>query len=186
DFPVFEICQGCGAPFVYDLSSILDIVNANETLVFAFYNSLADAENEENEITLDSSISFDDATSTLFVRISNEQLCFRIQTLNFTAIPCPPDLSIVITSVTTQCGQNTWTVEIEVSNVDCVADVAAGLPVTWFINDEVWVINSLSQMIAAGSTVSFTFEIPIPLNLEADGILGVQVNSTGFEQWQID
>lgn len=186
EFPVFEICQGCGAPFVFDIASLQSLINANEGLVIAFYNSNEDAENQENEIILDESISFNQANTTLFVRISNEQLCYRIQTLNFNAIPCPPDLSIIITSITTACDQNTWIVNFDVSNVVCVDDVAAGIPLTWFVNDEVWVINSLTQMIAAGSTVSFTFEIPIPQNLETDAVLGVQVNSSGVEQWQID
>ena len=184
-FPTLETCMGCGAPYTFDLTELLQVVAQNENVSIHFYNNFQDAQNDNNPIELGNEISFETLINTLFVRISNAQ-CHNIQELEFTAVSCPPDLSVEIISVETTCGMDSWTVEIEVSNIDCVADVASGIPITFFVNDHVWVQNSLTQMIPSGSTVSFTFVIPIPSQLQESAILSAQVNSNGFQQWEIE
>lgn len=89
----FEGCPTPDGSWDVALANLNNLLNTNAALVYVYYNTLADAENEANPITSDTlTLS---AATTLYAVVTNAQGCSSIGTVSLTILE-PPTYTLTI------------------------------------------------------------------------------------------
>jgi len=159
-FESIEICGFCDENFIFDLTSVITILE-NNGLPYSFYLNEIDATNEQNALQINNNFVSQNLNSTLFIRIEND-FCFTITTLQLNVVVCPFDATADFLNYNFVCDSQVIDVTFEIFNALCLDAIPAGTPYSFYIGDDLLNMNFIPQAIPSGESIVLTDVLVIP------------------------
>lgn len=184
DITVCETANNSGVG-IFDFSGYEQSLKNSPTDTVTFYNSVADAELPDNNITNTSAYLTTQNPEEIFVRLQDENGCYTIGSFLLTAVDCRfPDATITASSVQQQCDSRIIQVGYTVYNLSSQDVLPSGTPISIYI-DGVFVEYTetiLDIPVDGSESDSITLTIPddVPLDFELQFVVDDLGDGTGI------